>query len=708
LAANYTLTSATATTTASITPVSVTASVTASNKTYSGTTAATITGCTLSGVLATDSSNVTCAAGGGSFASKNVGSGITVTATGIALSGSAAANYTLTSATATTTANITTALLTVTASSGSLVYGGAVPAITASYSGFVGSDSASSLTTAPTCSTTATSTSPVNSYPSSCKGAVDSNYAISYTAGSISVTPAMLTITAGTTSTSYGTVPAVVPSYSGFAAGNTPASLSPAPVCASTVTAATAVGAYTGANTCVGAADPNYHFTYVAGTATVTQAAQTITFTQPSTPVLYGVAPIPLSGSASSNLGVAFSLLSGPGMISGNLLTVTGVGSIAVQASQSGNTNYTAAPPVTRTIVVTPATLTITANGASRVYGTANPIFTGTVSGQRDSDTFVEKFKTRAMKSSDVGSYTITPTVTGADLTDYRQVVTNGTLSITPAATTTTLTASNNAITPGQSVTLKATVKSTTTGIPPGSVNFLDGGTLLSNVTLLSGTATYSTAALAPGVAHTLTATYLPGSNKDFASGSSTASIGSTVTVAPLDFTMTLTGPSNLTVVPGNSVSFQVKVTPDYGSYAGPVNFAMTGLPPGATATFSPSSIAANSGPQTVVVTITAAPKFAMLHREAPPDSQGRKTVPFALAFLLLFGVGGLRKRGKMLLRWACVLLLAGASLAAIAGLSGCGSATGFFGQAQQNYTVTLTATSATLQHSETFTLNVQ
>ena len=43
-----------------------------------------------------------------------------------------------------------------------MTYGGSVPTITAGYSGFVNGDSASSLTTKPTCSTTATSSSPVS------------------------------------------------------------------------------------------------------------------------------------------------------------------------------------------------------------------------------------------------------------------------------------------------------------------------------------------------------------------------------------------------------------------------------------------------------------------------------------------------------------------------------------------------------------------
>ena len=43
-----------------------------------------------------------------------------------------------------------TAPLVVTASSGSMTYGGTVPTITSSYSGFVNGDNASSLTTQPT------------------------------------------------------------------------------------------------------------------------------------------------------------------------------------------------------------------------------------------------------------------------------------------------------------------------------------------------------------------------------------------------------------------------------------------------------------------------------------------------------------------------------------------------------------------------------
>jgi hypothetical protein len=81
----------------------------------------------------------------------------------------------------------TPAPLTITASSGTMMYGGTVPTITPIYSGFVNGDTPSSLTTQPTCTTTATSHSPAGSYPSSCTGAVDSNYTISYVNGKVTV-----------------------------------------------------------------------------------------------------------------------------------------------------------------------------------------------------------------------------------------------------------------------------------------------------------------------------------------------------------------------------------------------------------------------------------------------------------------------------------------------------------------------------------------
>jgi len=98
-------------------------------------------------------------------------------------------------------------------------------------------------------------------------------------------------------------------------------------------------------------------------TITVNKANQTITFNQPSAQTYGG--QLNLSASSSSGLTVGFSVVSGPASLSGNTLTFTGVGSVVVRASQSGNANYNAASNVDRTITVNKANQTITFNQPS-------------------------------------------------------------------------------------------------------------------------------------------------------------------------------------------------------------------------------------------------------------------------------------------------------------------------------------------------------
>src|SRR5581483_1011416 len=182
-------------------------------------------------------------------------------------------------------------------------------------------------------------------------------------------------------------------------------------------------------------------------------------------------------------------------------------------------------------------TLTVTANNASKVYGTANPSFTGSVVGAVNGDTFTESFMTSATTTSSVGTYSIVPSASGANLSNYVVVINNGTLTITQAGTTTTLTASGSTVNPGSSVTLTATVASATTGTPTGTVTFYDGSAALGTGTLAVGAggdvATLSTSALLSG-SHTITAVY--SGDVNFAASSTTSSIG--ISVAPLGLTI--------------------------------------------------------------------------------------------------------------------------------------------------------------------------
>ena len=112
-AANYTLADTTAITTADITKAVISAitGITANNKTYDGSTAATLdtssTGFT--GMVSSD--DLALASSSGSFNDKNAGTSKTVTVSGLSLSGTDAANYSLTSTTAVTTADIAKAVI---------------------------------------------------------------------------------------------------------------------------------------------------------------------------------------------------------------------------------------------------------------------------------------------------------------------------------------------------------------------------------------------------------------------------------------------------------------------------------------------------------------------------------------------------------------------------------------------------------------------
>jgi hypothetical protein len=102
----------------------------------------------------------------------------------------------------------------------------------------------------------------------------------------------------------------------------------------------------------------------------VSKTDQTITF-PPLVDKTFGDAPFSVSATASSGLPVSFSIVSGPATISGNMVTITGPGTITVRASQGGNGNFNAAPTVDRSFVAK-SNQTITFNAlANKVFGDA-------------------------------------------------------------------------------------------------------------------------------------------------------------------------------------------------------------------------------------------------------------------------------------------------------------------------------------------------
>ena len=121
-AGNYQLVSTSATTNANITTRSLSVSATGANKVYDGSTSATIT--LADNRIAGDS--LTTSYTNATFANKNVGAAKAVSVSGIAITGTDAANYSANTS-ATTAADITSRSLSVTATGVNKIYDGTLP-----------------------------------------------------------------------------------------------------------------------------------------------------------------------------------------------------------------------------------------------------------------------------------------------------------------------------------------------------------------------------------------------------------------------------------------------------------------------------------------------------------------------------------------------------------------------------------------------------
>ena len=128
----------------------------------------------------------------------------------------------------------------------------------------------------------------------------------------------------------------------------------------------------TGAGTVVVRASQSGNATYAAAapvyqTFNVRKLDQSITFGTLSDKVL-GSGPFTVTAMASSGLPTVISLVSGPATVTGSTLTLTGVGTVVVRASQPGNARYSAAAHVDQIFTVEPNLYTPTSLSISQTY----------------------------------------------------------------------------------------------------------------------------------------------------------------------------------------------------------------------------------------------------------------------------------------------------------------------------------------------------
>jgi hypothetical protein len=391
-------------------------------------------------------------------------------------------------------------------------------------------------------------------------------------------------------------------------------------------------------------------------------------------------------------------------------------GQDTVTASYSGDPNFTASSPATFTVNVTAAsaTMTLAASPQSIAIGgsvilTANvtPSVTGPIapSGSVNftlsgvslpgcSSIPVSSTSGNAVCTSTTlppGSDTITATYFGDPNFTVATPATTS-VNVGPANTTTTLTTSGQLSPEGYDLTLTASVASAAAGTPGGTITFYDGTTALGTVTLQNASASLATNTLPEG-SNTLTAVY--NGDNDFL-GSTSVAVVETIS----GFNLSFSSSGMLTLLPGQTITLTVTVTPQYGSYADPITLSLSGLPAGATYTFSPGSVTPGSSTITTTITITIPPASS----QSQPPAIFRDTGPVLLA-ILMPAAAFCRRRRK--LRSILLALIAFCALGALAGLSSC-SSSGFFNQPPQTYTITVTGSSGAAQHSTTLTVTVE
>ena len=416
---------------------------------------------------------------------------------------------------------------------------------------------------------------------------------------------------------------------------------------------------------------------YTAGSRTaaftVSAAAPAINFSVGNH--TYGDAPFAVSGSSNSGGAMTYSVISGPATVSGSLVTLTGAGPVVLEVSQAAAGNY-AAGSRTAAFTVAAAVPAIGFSVGNHTYGDA-PFAVSASSNSSGAMTY-----SVISGSATVSGTLVTVTGAGPVVLEAAQAAAgNYATGNRTAAFTAALAVP----------TIQFSVPNHFNGDPAFPLAATSNGPGALTYSVVSGPASISGNDLTITGVGSVTVAAAQAASANFAAASAEA----VFQVAPPPFSLTAESPQ--VVSQGHTTEATIYFLPENGSsYNENVSLSVTGLPAGATYSFSPPEFPANAPPARIslVVNWPGAPQAAA--------AAGRVAVSLTLAVWWPFIR---RRRGRRSLRTGFVGLLA-LLLAVLPWMTGCGVASEVFGP-RTSYPVVVMASSPSFSQSLKLTLIV-
>ena len=327
------------------------------------------------------------------------------------------------------TLTVTKANLGVTAEDKAMVYGSSVPILALSYSGFLNDDTKLDIQE-PTITTLASATSDVGDYEITLAGGSSINYNFLLNPGTLTITKALLEVTAHNYVMTYGSdIPELDINYDGFLNGDSDEDIT-VPSISTSASSTSDVGIYE--ITLQEGFASNYELNLNPGTLTITKA--NLEVTAEDKVMTYGsvVPSLDLSYSGFLNGDTEIDITKPTVTTFANSTSDVGDYEVTLTGGLSNNYDLSLNPG---TLNISKAILVATPNNKTITYGDDIPELDISYSGFLNDDTELDITKplasTLASSGSDAGNYELT--LTGGSATNYELVLNTGVLAIEKA-----------------------------------------------------------------------------------------------------------------------------------------------------------------------------------------------------------------------------------------------------------------------------------